>query len=591
MKTSKLSGLMVAASMLAVLMAGCQKESVTLNARMDRFENDGKVYIDGMTPRWHVGDKLWLNTDKAVIDCHDEFAAIEAPLADAYYSVYPLELVDATSTIDNITLTLPRVQVYRTDDDGYQIVKAPMGAYTTGPYSGGGYNPNDAELVFTNMGSMLHINLKKGADITGDFTVDSVQVISNNNTAALCGPAVVDNITAATRSFHTTGNAADYNTVSLAGKDNTSLGMALTDDDNLVYIYIPAVTNDANRFAVRIYGRDGEDVFHCYEMVQPETGVVGSIARNKIAGITFTAYAEDEIAVAPAGALKGYFSVSDNLKVYISKGNLQAAWNMDGLNWYDLRFAPHQYDIIGTGNNGLTTQNETWFDLFGWGTGGNYNVAQNASTSNSGVYGTFTDWGDSRILDCGNLRAGTWRTMTGGTNGEWDYLMNQRTGTRAATVNGVSNCRYALAKVNSVNGQLVFPDGFVWPSSITLPAGFTCNQMVNNWNNLNLTVEQFAVLEDMGVAFLPAAGYRDGQTFNTWNYEVGKYWSSTASANTTRQEWSWSSFSYVTVVDAYNAYCHCFYKGNTTQGGTNGTGNSDNRAMGFSVRLVRNCNL
>ncbi|MBR7035054.1 MAG: hypothetical protein IKI25_04755, partial [Bacteroidales bacterium] len=67
------------------------------------------------------------------------------------------------------------------------------------------------------------------------------------------------------------------------------------------------------------------------------------------------------------GAIKAAFSVSADKKVYFSQGNLQ--YQASTGTW---RFAEHQYDIIGDGddNANISSTNSGWIDLFGWGTSG-----------------------------------------------------------------------------------------------------------------------------------------------------------------------------------------------------------------------------
>ena len=80
-------------------------------------------------------------------------------------------------------------------------------------------------------------------------------------------------------------------------------------------------------------------------------------------------------------------------------------------------------------------------------------------------------------------------------------------------------------KVNGVNGIMLFPDTFTWPdNSITKPT--TLNTYESNWNGVDYSTVQFAVLENAGVVFLPAAGYRDGTSVNNVG-SYGNYWSAT----------------------------------------------------------------
>ena len=115
-----------------------------------------------------------------------------------------------------------------------------------------------------------------------------------------------------------------------------------------------------------------------------------------------------------------------------------------------------------------------------------------------------------------------WSVLTGGDNGEWNYLLNSRNTAYS------DNHRYAAVKVNGMAGLLIFPDDFSsWPSG----AGDepqTFNTYSDSRIDRNYTVEQFTVLQNNGCVFLPAAGYRSGSSGNASVSPVGNlgyYWS------------------------------------------------------------------
>ena len=63
------------------------------------------------------------------------------------------------------------------------------------------------------------------------------------------------------------------------------------------------------------------------------------------------------------GALNGRFSVDGNgSKVVFSSGNLQYQASTD--TW---RFAPNQYDVLGSKNKSRSATYAEWIDLFYWG--------------------------------------------------------------------------------------------------------------------------------------------------------------------------------------------------------------------------------
>ena len=186
------------------------------------------------------------------------------------------------------------------------------------------------------------------------------------------------------------------------------------------------------------------------------------------------------------GALYSEFSIGYG-KVRFSRGNLQ--YQASTGTW---RFAENQYDVIGYDNSAISSTNEGWIDLFGWGTGDNpTNISTDCST-----YSTFTDWGVNAISNGGN-KGGLWRTMS---ENEWEYIFNYHS--------------WAKASVNDVNGFIILPDDFV------LPFGVNWTEQTTNWRTNKYSIDDWVKMEMAGAVFLPAAGARERET-NT--YSVGTY--------------------------------------------------------------------
>ena len=263
------------------------------------------------------------------------------------------------------------------------------------------------------------------------------------------------------------------------------------------------------------------------------------------------------------GACKGKFSVSANKQVAFSKGNLQYRASTD--TW---RFAENQTDYIGEANSNISATYDGWIDLFGWGTSGFDNTANDPAAINYQPWATSTedvnyilvdstldctmqhitgecvmrynyldgtynqygygpstnmsnknlvgrsanyDWGVYNAICNGGNIAGLWRTLT---LDEWSYLLNNR-----------ENASYlkSSATVNGVRGMIILPDDFVKPSSISWKG---------NGYNSSFTLEQWQVLETAGAIFLPAAGMRgrySGNTQRTDEIQTGAfYWTATA---------------------------------------------------------------
>ena len=211
----------------------------------------------------------------------------------------------------------------------------------------------------------------------------------------------------------------------------------------------------------------------------------------------------------PDGALNGGFSVSASRQVRFSKGNLKYS---KGTDWSDgtWGFFDNQYDCDpGTGNKPA----EGYISLFSWGYDATKSIKPDVTSTNNSTVTTdgasflySEDWG-SQVSP-----ADTWRTLT---NAEWKYIFNTR---------DVSH-RFAKAKVKNVSGVLIFPDVFVWESSMGTEPDYNAEDAgfdANAYEDAN-----FVAMQNAGVVFLPATGYRGGGNLSGVGGCVN-YWSSTA---------------------------------------------------------------
>lgn len=280
------------------------------------------------------------------------------------------------------------------------------------------------------------------------------------------------------------------------------------------------------------------------------------------------------------GMLEKAFTVASGKTVWFSKGNLYYK-KSDG-HW---RFMDQQYSRIETPdlNVGVDNANQDDISLFGWGTSGwedsGATCYQPWNTSNiSSDYtpgGTYTidltgsyynaDWGHNSISGGGGT-VNWWRVLS---SSEWNYLLNGRS---ASTVNGKINVRYAKARINvsgsGINGLIIFPDAFSWPSSVPDFDAANLNNATIACTANQLTEAQWSLLEHEVCVFLPLAGYR--RVDDSGNPTVirvnsqGYYWSSSHS-------------------DAGNAYdLYITYNDN----GVVAPLTINARCYGFSVRLV-----
>ena len=191
------------------------------------------------------------------------------------------------------------------------------------------------------------------------------------------------------------------------------------------------------------------------------------------------------------------------MKVAFSSGNLQYQPSSK-----TARFAPNQYDVIGSANEAVSDTYTGWIDLFEWGKGDNLAYCYPNATSGN-YHQTFTEWG-TNIPSSGNA----WRTLS---KDEWEYLFSKRP--QATSLRG-------FACVNNVNGYILLPDNFAKPSEIIFDVNAK-SYTVNTY-----TAAQWVILQDAGAVFLPCTGYR---TYNPSDFTPtvnsaysARYWSTTA---------------------------------------------------------------
>ena len=137
-----------------------------------------------------------------------------------------------------------------------------------------------------------------------------------------------------------------------------------------------------------------------------------------------------------------------------------------------------------------------------------------------------------------NGQKGIWRVLSGGDEGEWDYLLNSRATTYGSGELSTDNHRYAAVKVNDMAGLLIFPDEFSWPTGAgTEPATF--NSAESDWNGVNYIGTAFETLQSAGCVFLPAAGFRNGDPHYQYSEDlhdvgsIGYYWSASTTFEVT----------------------------------------------------------
>ena len=210
-----------------------------------------------------------------------------------------------------------------------------------------------------------------------------------------------------------------------------------------------------------------------------------------------------DIAAVKSKLKSGKFSVNVNRKVYFAQGNLQ--YQASTRTW---KFADNQWEYLGKANKNISSTNDGWIDLFGWGTGNN---PTRRDIDNEGYI--FSDWGNNAIINGGNI-AHMWRTLS---KDEWVYLIEKR-----RTKSGI---RYAKGQVNGVGGLILLPDNWD-PNTHVLNE---TNKKDSKYNSNVINKSEWLKMEQAGAIFLPAAGFRSGGPILTMG-KVGVrgwYWSNT----------------------------------------------------------------
>lgn len=535
MKKNHLTGLLITMCVFSLLLSGCNKETegmVTLRGYAGLFSN-GKVFIDINIPRWNVGDQVMINGSTYGItndNLRNGVASWEVslPAGSIYSAVYPADMVTSMSGT-TVNMTIPSQQYYHVDANNHQIVNAPMGVCT-----------DQTRLEFKNMGSLLAISIVNNSSrniVIDKVIVKSVGDRNGNNPIALWGDAIVENFSSNASNYYyriTDAPSATNSVVELIGDNTTNnsmnLELAASTGNKVVYVYVPAVANQVeNRFNITVEGHASGNEPVVVEREQSSSNPLsGTIPLNHMASVTFNMQAM----VYPDHTVEGgLFSVSATHQVFFSNGNLQ--YHPRNHEWC---FAEHQYDICGGSNNNPASQN-TYIDLFGWGTSGQsipedyedpaneagalfmdptststrrttgYNVPGYGPSYGNGHNGNL--YGDSRFFDWGCNMSGNnieWRTLT---YTEYYYLLLTR------IVNGGQGEGYAYTYVtiNSHPGMLIYPDGFT---------------MQSEYNNATNLTEVPA-----SCAFLPCAGSRLTVTYYNYGTYDGDfaYWTASTAEN------------------------------------------------------------
>lgn len=575
-----------AAAACLFFLAGCQKEQngvVTLGTKIEKIGGDTKIYLnDNDVPQFFTsGESIRVNGGEYTIESDYKVQDVTAVgRGNYYYAIYPATIVhktvtDLSTSWDNVTATtairLPRYQKYETEAVGSvtkQKINLPCGA----SLAAGG----DNVLRFYNLCSLIEVQYTNPT--TESHTITSVEVTAYEKGLWGDGTAQLN------------GNQSKI-TIPYNGKNSrvilnipsgiTVAGGAVSPK---MYVIVPPYEGGTT-FEVKIRFDEGKK-----SVMKTYTNQV--LLRNSIYELTSNSTPEED------NEISGYYSVSSNLKVVFSKGNLQhrgAVNNVSATTWH---FADNQYDYYGrkcfNNMNGYNEGNilSTTVDLFAFsisneatGTGTasphSYGVRAPLASGGSGTISitspvdnyaynnrqSFLDWGGLAIN--GDV-ANTWFTLTAD---EWRYLLDTRVDGHGpelranVIINNISGHPGLDGNGNaitSVRGFLFFPDDWTRDDldGLVLSHALQTGSSVVN----ELSVADLRQLETVGAMFLPAAGYRtvdDDQgkyTELSDTYKVGYYWTSTMLTGAKSSyyiEYKASSTSYVRAIDTKDGTWDC----------------------------------
>ena len=540
------------------MFSSCQKDETVVTrfkATIANISGDTKTELDGLNLYWVPGDRIKVYDASNNIGVYESTEPGEDSPFDIVYStiverssyraIYPASAGDNAGR-----LVLPLDQ--RTTDGS--LTEFPMYAEVESESSN-----TEPVFEFDNLCGVICFKLQaqgvsvSSIEVTTDKQVAGTFTISNSDGLSLTG-------------------ISGSNSVTLTCSTPQSIS-----SQKKFYMYVPA--NEFGFMRIKIYSSNGHV---CTKTLKANSHFI--VERGKITSLTLPGDNNDDLDfTSVAGELPGLFSIDNGVQVRFSSGNMQyttvgthavADGNAQGT-W---RFAPNQYDYIGEGNQNISSTYTGWIDLFGWATSGWNGIGEGKKYQpyhwggntgalygptgqiNIDVAGDYAnaDWAVYNAISNGGNAPGMWRNLS---KYEWMYVTTNRTDAASKLGTGT---------VNGVGGLILLPDSWTLPAGCTFTPGYSEDQ--SSWDPNHYTAAQWAMMEDAGAIFLPAAGMRY-ITNSAVPYNVGKggyYWSTTASGD----------------YNAVNARVMTIKPGG--EGGN--TADYDDysvRSRGFSVRPVR----
>lgn len=469
-----------------LLVASCEKEKAVVDylpATISNYQGMAgtKVYIDDdLFACWSPsGDVVKLNSVDAnvVAQTDGHFKIAVTTPANVYFAIFP---ANAVTDASNHSVTLPAIQHYEEVSSGVQKVNALMAAKGT------------TRLDFKNICALLKVTV---SGIPSNAHLTFIEV--SHSDMALSGTGTV--------TFSSTGEPS----LSMATSGSKMIKLQFDEnghENGDYYITVPPVTG---KFTVRISYRaqDANGVIQLYTKTFKQNSSC-TLNANEIGPV-----AASNVSTTPVEHLPGAFTTNNGV-VYFSRGVLKC--ERGSSNTVVWTFENNQYSASPYSADGGQQSQFHSSSYMPYSTENNHSGFPILDNHGSG---TFWDWGQHVSTQ--------WSTLS---RADWDVLLNERS---ASTLNGVTNARYAYAKVNNQYGVMLFPDIFAWPQHEDAPT--LISSSVINAPNVSVTnapsydLNAWKELEDAGCVFLPALGYytyqgNTGRAYTTNN--EGWYWTS-----------------------------------------------------------------
>lgn len=251
---------------MLVLLTGCTKDMVTrmnsIPITFERFNGDGKAYIDDIYACWEDGDEIKITRTgsahysgtisisypSGVPVASATASGFETATGDSVYVAYPRDLFGGSTVFPvgySMGIMLPSIYEYVTTNGKQKVVSPMAGRLKIVDYESGEENPNVLKL--TSLCCMLKIQLNKPSE--GAFVLDSIKVVNITKTTPMSGYARISFGSTGTPELSMGGSTSD-NTVVLDLKDNA----VAINETKYFYVPIPPQKSGQN-FEVKIHNK------------------------------------------------------------------------------------------------------------------------------------------------------------------------------------------------------------------------------------------------------------------------------------------------------------------------------------------------